>query len=465
MTFDAIRTVAATDSESNIIFVGRESGILEKYHAADISTPLMSFPLHKGAITAIAVVSPDEVYTASIDGTAVQFSTAAEVEGKREIRKISVGSPIRSLLLSGDTLYVGCVNGSIVAVNSSSELSAFPSKHDDAVVALSVQEGVLVSASYDNQIRVWDTATPKCNFRLVGHKNYVKGLFVVSPSTIISVSADETILMWQLPDAEASSGGEAPPPTESDPEVASKASSESLKVPIVFPAATVPFAGTPLASAVAGTLLYFGTSQGQIHCIDTKGFAKAVSDFSTRNEQTLKAEQFRVEKRRVELSNKLRLKGRRAVKAKRKELVEQEKRAASEALAEKARQARELADDDEEVANEEVANDATDGEEVALSAEHEEELLLFKEETEKSTEEGLMKLKAEAAKRIEDCLPIVKLKYSTQAAQFPRLPFTRTFRVDEGSSVVACAVVGKNGFAAVGNRLVNLQVLPGIVAV
>ncbi|KAL0565161.1 SCF ubiquitin ligase complex subunit cdc4, partial [Marasmius crinis-equi] len=69
--------------------------------------------------------------------------------------------------------------------------------HDNCVRALAARGRTLVSGSYDCTVRVWDIATGKCRFVLVGHEKKVYSV-VLDPNRHITASGsmDGTVRVW-----------------------------------------------------------------------------------------------------------------------------------------------------------------------------------------------------------------------------------------------------------------------------
>lgn len=461
-----VTAVAAVEGEQPVLFVGRENGVVEKYsNTQDLSAPSLRLDgAHTGCVTALFAVSAEDLYSSSVDGTVCQWNTASEVEGKRETKKVVFPTKPRCFTLAGDVLYVGGQDGNVYVVTGSEQVVW--RGHKEAVVHISQLEGIVATASYDNQVRVWE-ASGKCLFVLVGHTNYVKGVQLLGNNTLMSVSLDETIRLWTLPDPSTLSSGEsAPPPKEGEEGVAEGAerSAQPTSNPTVVRAvAVIPFTGVAEAIAVTGSNTFVGTSEGGIIGVNTRDLIKAYQDFQARNISVVRAEKLRVEKERVEKSNKLRLKLRKAIRNKRKELKQQEKDAEAAAAAERLRIARERAAEndedeppvDEPPAEEEITDDAP------LSAEHEEQLAAFAAAQEQATQAAIEEAKQAAARRIDAVSPIADLVYSTEKASFHRLPFTRHYSASS-QSALALACVGKNAFVANGASVAALTVVPGV---
>jgi GTPase SAR1 family protein len=67
-------------------------------------------------------------------------------------------------------------------------------------VALTPDGGMIVSASLDRTLKIWDLAKGKCKATLEGHADAVWGVALTPDGqTIVSASYDRTLLVWPLP--------------------------------------------------------------------------------------------------------------------------------------------------------------------------------------------------------------------------------------------------------------------------
>lgn len=73
--------------------------------------------------------------------------------------------------------------------------------HLDAVMALHYSAPILISASLDKTLRVWDTNTGLCGAILRGHTDCVRSV-QADDGKIVSGSMDKTIRIWNLKTSE-----------------------------------------------------------------------------------------------------------------------------------------------------------------------------------------------------------------------------------------------------------------------
>jgi hypothetical protein len=487
--FVPVTSIATFEGEPPVAFVGRESGNITKYsNAVDLDSsqpraagPTISLDGHSGAITGIVAVSADDVYSSSTDGTVRQWNAASEAEGKRETRCLQFPGPIRSLAIAGDVVYAGGQDGVLYVASSSAEgptIAAWEG-HRDSILSISQLEGIVCSASSDNQVRVWD-ATGRCQYLLIGHTNRVKFVQLLSATSVMTISSDETIRLWTIGEMIAAAeggtaGGAAAPDGGAEDAQAATASSaavaEALEdgaayVPTVRAAAIVAFSEQIQTAVVSGSNTFLGLSNGGLCSVNTRDFQRTLADFQARNRAVVSDERKRVEKDRVERSNKLRLKQRKNVQNKKKELRKIERDEAAAAFAEKLRLFKEqqAENGEDEASGEEPPQEEEVPEDAPLTQEHEDALAAFIAEEERATLESIDRLKAAAAARIESVAPIAGLVYTSPAESFFKLPFTRHYPSGVKEGVVALSVQGRSAYAGCGGSVRVLSVVPGVTA-
>lgn len=489
-----VTALTTFEGEPPVAFVGRENGSITKFsNAADLDGrdaaamgPTITLEGHTGAITSLVAVSADDVYSASADGTVRQWNAAAEVEGKRETRCLTFPCGIRALAVAGDVVYAGGQDGVLYVASTGAEGPTIApwTGHHDAILSLSQLEGVVCSASADNQVRVWD-ATGRCQFLLVGHTNRVKFVQVLGATSVMTISTDETIRLWSLGEmaagdagsaGEGSAGGAPPAGGEGageDGQVASGSpvavaeDSATIKfIPTVRAAAVIAFPQQIQAAVVSGSNTFLGLSSGTLCSINTRDFQRTLADFQSRNRSVVSDEKKRVEKDRVERSNKLRLKQRKNVQTKKKELRKAERAEAAAAFAEKLRLFKEQQEEngDEEGTGEEPPQEEELPDDAPLTQEHEDELAAYVVEQERATQEAIDHLKAAAAARMDAVAPIADLVYTSTPEAFFKLPFTRHYPSGFKDGVVALSVQGRSAFAGCGGSVRMLSVVPGVTA-
>jgi WD40 repeat protein len=69
--------------------------------------------------------------------------------------------------------------------------------HTHGVYSIVLEDGKLLSGSWDNTIKIWDLSNPTCIATLQGHENSVSSL-AVSNGKLFSGSWDKTIKIWDL---------------------------------------------------------------------------------------------------------------------------------------------------------------------------------------------------------------------------------------------------------------------------
>jgi hypothetical protein len=462
MSLDSVWSLAIAEGEPSSLFVGRESGVLEKYSNAALVSDGPSLVLHGHlkAVTAIAPVSADDVYSASLDGALRQWSTGHDFDGKRDARVIELGTPLRALLQVGDQFYAGGADGCIYVVIGT-EVTVWRG-HQEAVVAIAQTDGVFCSGSFDNQIRVWDSQG-RLQFILMGHTNHVRGVQFVSATTIMSSSRDESIRIWNIP--EVSTESRESKDNSADAESASHVAYRGA-VPLIKPSGTIYIPSTPHTFSIVGSYTFFGTSDNKIYSINSKDAARIVAEYEARIKHMVRMEKVRVEREKYEALSFMKKKMRVAIKNKRRSLVIEEKKAAAEAAAQKRRAEHEAAEgDDEEEAQLDDAppldDDDGGGDDTALTPEHEEELRLFSENQKRKFDERVAKLQQRAHERVAKIDPMLELRYTSEAGIFFKLPFSHYYPAGD-TAVVALAVSGRSAFAANGAKVSIVTVTPGV---
>lgn len=198
------------------LFLGRQDGTVEKFISitdADLGRPSLVLRGHTKAVTGIAAVSADDVYSCSMDGTVKRWNADVEFDGRRVLRSIDTKTPLRCMHLSTEgRVYVGGDNGGFTVIDGERR-SSFTG-HSGAITAITVtMDGLVVTGGMDNQIRVWDISSGNTIRLLMGHQNFIKCLVVVeddeedqdgddledSRGLILSFSLDRTMKVWRIP--------------------------------------------------------------------------------------------------------------------------------------------------------------------------------------------------------------------------------------------------------------------------
>jgi WD40 repeat protein len=127
----------------------------------DVILPLV---VHETSIFALTYTSNGDLWTASADRTTKQLARQR-------------GFAVDTTLTSND--YV------------------------KAVVVAEQAQGVVVTCSRDEDVRVWDATSGRCLARLQGHWDEVTGLALVeNGKAVVSVSIDGTVRKWGLGEAD-----------------------------------------------------------------------------------------------------------------------------------------------------------------------------------------------------------------------------------------------------------------------
>ena len=464
--------VAVIDGESGKeIFVGRENGSLEKYSSRFLqqSPPVATLTIadaHAGAITGLSLASGDEATTCSYDGTVKTFSTAAEVEGKREQKSTNCDTPLRCLLAAGEQTFVGGQDGSITIVGGEQPQKLLG--HRDAVVALTMTETNLLSASFDATVRVWDLGSNKSVFILLGHTNHVKAVQFLN-GYIFTASRDETLRMWTLP--EAPEGGSAPAAEaaadgEDGAPAAAAAGDGSGDSPIsVRAAAVVELPSAPHSVSVSGNNLYLGFTDRCVRSIQTKDLIRTVEGFKSEVNASFKKCKKHLENNAAIAIKNLRIINKKNLKEKKKSLLESAANAAKEAVAAAAaaRAANSAPADEDEEAVEPVA-EPEEGEEgeIALNEEQEKEYAEFVEAKKAELEKAIADVHAKKQVKIDALNPILKQQFLCEKEKFDRVTFTRTFQRVGPAAVTALVVDGITAYSGSDDKVTITDCRPGV---
>jgi WD40 repeat protein len=106
---------------------------------------------HRDEVQALLVME-EELFSGSDDGVVNVYTPLSE----HPIRSTSLSRPIMAFAEFGPFLVVGCGDGGILFLRAK-DLSLFAElkSHESSVMALSVSQGQLFSASFDRTVRVW----------------------------------------------------------------------------------------------------------------------------------------------------------------------------------------------------------------------------------------------------------------------------------------------------------------------
>jgi hypothetical protein len=443
-SYDRVWSVAVVEGDAKIVFIGRESGALEKHAATSLAQqrpPLLTLPAHKGAITGIVAATPDEVVTCSTDGTLRTWNTAAEVEGKREVKKLQLPAGARCMLASGDAYFVGLANGNIVKIEGGVLSPVALQGHDDAVVALAVSDTGLFSASYDFTARGWDLASGAPQFVFRGHDNNVKGLAVVNGTSLVACGRDDNLFVWNIPAEGPNAGGagEGAANEGGAEEGGSPAASPAAGggVIVVEPVGVVELPATPHVLTTMGTQLAVGCSDGSVLGVTAKGLLKAVTEYNASVERNCTQAARAIEQNTaVKVKNAKRIAKRRFKDAK-QQLLEAEAAARGEAPS-----PRRGGGGDEE--GEEAEAEAAEGEEPTqgLSPESQAKLDAAKEAIDHDTAIAVAKAQQERAEQLRKVAPLRKQMFKQSRDKFFGCPFATTFRGPQTEPVLALATDG-----------------------
>ena len=480
-SYDRVWSAAVVEGEGKIIFVGRESGAIEKHDAANIGSDNKPAQLtltgHEGAVTGIIAASADEVMTCSADGTLRVWNTAAEVEGKREGKTTQLPAGARCMVASGESTYVGLSSGAVVKVEGGA-VAATLTGNTEPIAALALSETAIFAASYDSTVRAWDLASGAPQFVFRGHSTHVKGLTVANGTHLVTVGRDDTCMVWAIP-AEgpqaAAAGGaegeateaEAPAEGAEGDAVAAAPATPAEPEPIVVSASgVIELPATPHTLAPLGNQLAVGFSDGSVCGLATKALLKAVADYATGIDNSCSNATRTINKNTsIKVSNAKKI-AKRRMKAAKAEIAAAE--AAAKPAETAAAPAAEAAEAGEEEAAPEAAEEEAEGEEGAGPALSEAGEAKLAEETAKINADAEAAI-AEANKSKEQQLaklaPIKQQKYTQAKSQFATCAFATVFKCAAREPVLTLVADGSSlAYAAAGASLIQVSARIGVQA-
>jgi len=477
--YDRVWSAAVVEGDTKLVFVGRESGALEKHDAASIGSDNKPAQLtltgHQGAVTGILAASGDEATTCSADGTLRVWNTAAEVEGKREGKVTTLPAPARCMIASGEATYVGLSSGAVVKVEGGA-VAATLGGLCEPVAALAVSETAIFAASYDGTVRAWDLASGAPQFVFRGHSTHAKGLAVVNGTHLVTVARDDTCMVWAIPAegpqaaaaaAEGGDAGDAPAEGEGGAEggaspAAAAAEPEAI---VVSPIGVIDLPATPHVLTPLGTQLCIGCSDGSVLGLATKALLKAVADYAANIDASCAAATRSINKNTsIKVANAKKI-AKRKIKAAKAKIAAEEAEAAGSA-APPAAAAPAEGEEEAEVAE---AAEAEEGEEGASGP-------ALSEAGQKRLEEETAAINAEAeaaiaaanaskAEQVAKLAPLKQQRYTQRREQFATCPFATTFKRAGREPVLTLVADGAAlAYAAAGNSLVPVPARVGVQA-
>lgn len=155
---------------------------------------------HKGGVFSLCFVeNKDLIVSGDFHGELIIWDFKNYEIGK----KLSVSAPIRCLMLIGsESRLIACIGKNIVfyKFRGLKEVETFQG-HTSSVscIALSSNEKVMVSGSFDNLIIVWDLVSSNERFKLTGHTRGVQSLILTPDDRyVVSGSDDQSVIVWEL---------------------------------------------------------------------------------------------------------------------------------------------------------------------------------------------------------------------------------------------------------------------------
>eukprot|EP00758_Cryptobia_borreli_P010205 Tbor_TRINITY_DN5548_c0_g2::TRINITY_DN5548_c0_g2_i1::g.13880::m.13880 len=514
MSYDPVFSLKIVERTTKSIFVGHQSGIIQQYRLADLKgLPIATLEGHTDCVTAI-LPQPDSdgIYSLSLDKTIRLWNieedddaadsvgiieAAGTVKKTPLVKTILTNSGIRCGVFCGDSLRCGGSDGCIYTLREGDSVDNWIG-HKDAISCMaSSKDTLLVSGSYDNQLRIWSAASGRCLFLLMGHTNQVKCVeFVSGEDVVMSSGRDETLRMWILPEfsedednADDSGMKNDDMDDEEDGNTSSYAPKPTTVPRIVRCCSIVKLPSAPLCLISqdeenhSRPLTYIGASGGDIYSIAAGKFHNIVKSYLACNQHDLKAEMRRLNKHLKNTINNEKRVYKKSVKAlknrlktdqkdeKRKEAIILKNQRRQEAAEEKKRLREEGEDADEEDEedndhndededgdeNEETYNEeeeeAEEGNEMETkepvdkfpyTEERRAELDQFTAEAKRKMDTAIEKVESTVSERSKKLRQLEDTKYEKNEKQFYSIPFIRVFKHQAEESVTAIAVDGFN---------------------
>ena len=355
-----ITTIALVPGEQNIIIAGFDNGQIHRLrrNAAPGDAPLVVLTGHTAAIAGLhAPQSADDVMSCSLDGT-VKFwtaTTAMPENQRRCTRTIQVGAPVRSMLVSGDNMYLGTTRGTVVRVEGNKVVGELAGGHSDSITAiLMADSGALLTTSLDGTVVGWDLGSHTPVYVFKGHSGHIRAA-VLSGSNLYTCASDETFVCFPVPSdftppagsddegagdhhhysPDGAAGGNAdyadgqgdgedaaasPPPPPADATITAAQLAQQQALPasnihwVIKPSARVALPWLPTSIAMHGNYAIVGTSARLVASINVRALAVRVTEYAARVEASIGAAEKKLRKAAAEKKKAAAREARRAVR-------------------------------------------------------------------------------------------------------------------------------------------------------